>query len=154
MSALIHVSRCSPWPTMPCHWVKHRRTADSVFACLLSQCFLVVFYIYIDININIYIFLFFSHKNNVFLFLCALGGPTRTNGCSPLVLYTRCYHVCMGLSMWLRPWSCNKAATSHTHTHTGKIDDFVQPPICETLPFCVRVCVWERIILVELPRLK
>ena len=31
----------------------------------------------------------------------------------PIVLYTACWPVYTGLSMWARPWNCNKAGASH-----------------------------------------
>lgn len=68
----------------------------------------------------------------------------------PIMLYTRCCPVCMGFSMWLRPWNCNKARASH-----GEDGWLCSAQKYEILPFVyVYVFVWERIILVELPRLK
>lgn len=56
---------------------------------------------YIQIRVVCACFFFFFFDKDKWLFS------------HPIMLYTRCCLVCMGLSMWLRPWNCNKARASH-----------------------------------------
>lgn len=90
----------------------------------------------------------------VYLPVCVLSRLTRRNGYPPVLscCIQTCWPVYTGLSMWVRPWNRNKARASHREdgwlcSGPGNMKSF-------PLYTCTSVCVWERIILVELPRLK
>lgn len=89
----------------------------------------------------------------VLLSVCVLGFLTRTNGYSAIL---SCSIQGVALSAWDSQCDSDLGTATKLGHHTGKIDDFVQPQNMKFFPLymCVRVCVWERIILVELPRLK
>lgn len=85
-----------------------------------------------------------------FLPVCVLSRLTRRNGYSPVL---SCCIQRVGL--YTRDSQCEPdlgTATKPGH-RTEKMDDSVRPENMKFFPLymCTSVCVWERIILVELP---